>query len=33
MYGFDVAGKNYYFSAVEKFDNGYVVTMGWTRWN
>ncbi|MCR5669712.1 MAG: hypothetical protein K6G10_01790 [Butyrivibrio sp.] len=33
MYGFDVTGKNYYFAKVEKFDNGYVVNMGWTGWN
>lgn len=33
MYGFDMSGKNYFLSAVEKFDNGYVVTVGWTRWN
>ncbi len=33
MYNFDVTGKNYFISSVEKFDNGYVVTVGWTRWN
>ena len=32
-FGFDMAGKNYFISAVQKFDNGYVVTVGWTRWN
>lgn len=33
MFGFEMAGKNYFVASVQKFDNGYVVTVGWTRWN
>lgn len=33
MFNFDFNGKNFYISSIEKFDNGYVVMVGWTRWN